>query len=171
MVADPQAPAGLRVAEVDEPVPGPGQVLVQAPELLAKLLSKHYQMELAREAGLTVLPTYSLTKPDDANAIPVADFPVVLRPDRAGSVEPHFKVRLVDSVATLRTVMREFQRLEGPILAQPYMRLPNLVVHGVRSTSGHVIASRCYDVPRKFEGVSLVIQPRAFPGRLEDRCR
>jgi predicted ATP-grasp superfamily ATP-dependent carboligase len=149
----------------------PCQVLVQAPELLAKLLSKHYQMELAREAGLTVLPTYRLTKPDDANAIPAADFPLVLRPDRAGSVEPHFKVRLVDSVESLWTVIRECQRLDGPILAQPYMRLPNLVVHGARSTSGHVIASRCYDVPRKFEGVSLVIQPRAFPGRLEDMCR
>ena len=150
--------------------PPPCQVLVQAPELLAKLLSKQYQMELAREAGLTVLPTYRLTQPDDANAIPAADWPLVLRPDRAGSVEPRFKVRLVDSLESLRTVIRECQRLEAPILAQPYVRLPNLVVHGARSTSGQVIASRCYDVPRKFEGLSLVIHPRAFPGRLEDLC-
>jgi biotin carboxylase len=147
------------------------KVLVQAPESLAKLLSKHHQMELARKAGLTVLPTYRLTKPDDANAIPAADWPLVLRPDRAESIEPGFKVRLVDSPESLRTVIRECQCLEAPILAQPYVRLPNLVVHGARSTSGQVIASRCYDVPRKFEGLSLVIQPRAFPGRLEDMCR
>src|SRR4029079_6755449 len=69
------------------------------------------------------------------------------------------------------TLLRECQRIEAPILAQPFMRLPNLVVHGARSISGDVIALRCYDVARMFEGLSLVIQPREFPDDLEEMCR
>jgi len=147
------------------------KVLAQSPESLSRLLSKRYQMTLAKEAGLAVLPTYRLTKPQDANTIPAADWPLVLRPDRALSVDPPFKIRLVESVDSLRTLLRECQRIEAPILAQPFMRLPNLVVHGARSISGDVIASRCYDVPRMFEGLSLVIQPREFPDDLEEMCR
>jgi hypothetical protein len=146
------------------------KALVQPPESLSRLLSKRYQMELASEAGLAVLPTYRLTKPEDADTIPAADWPLVLRPDRAEGVEPRFRVTLVESVESLRTLIRGCRRIDAPILAQPFMRLPNLVVHGARSTSGDVIASRCYDVPRKFEGLSLAIQPRAFPERLEEMC-
>ena len=49
--------------------------------------------------------------------------------------------------------------------------MPNLLVHGVRSVTGDVIGSRCYRVPRKFEGVTLAVEPRPFPSRLEEMCR
>jgi predicted ATP-grasp superfamily ATP-dependent carboligase len=146
-------------------------VLVQDADVLGRLLSKRYQMELAKDVGLEVLPTFGLTKPEDANRIPAALWPLVLRPDRTESVEPDFKVSLVDSVESLRMLVRGCRRIGSPILAQPFMRLRKLVVHGARSISGRVIASQCFDVTRTFEGLSLAIQPRPFPDRLEEMCR
>jgi predicted ATP-grasp superfamily ATP-dependent carboligase len=147
------------------------QLLVQPHESLSAILSKHRQIEIARQSGLLVLPTYRLTRPEDADTVATADWPLIVRPDQADSVEPRFKVRFIDSRESLRTLMRQCQRLEAPLVGQPFLPLPNLVVHGARSISGNVIASRCYDVPRTFEGLSLAVQPRSFPAHLEDRCR
>ena len=145
------------------------RVLVQTPELLFRLQSKRHQLELASRVGLPVLPTYIVMEPDDADQIPVSDFPIVLRPDRPDDVEPGFKTRFVKSHQQLKSLIRE-SRLASPIIAQPFRRLPNLVIHGARAFTGEVIASRCYRVPRKFEDVTLAIEPCAFPSGLEERC-
>lgn len=147
------------------------KVLVQTPESLFRILSKRHQLDLAKSAGLPVLPTYLLMQPEDVDPIPASDFPVVVRPDRQEDVRPAFKVRLIKSRGELRELIRGCERLESPIIAQPFQSLPNLVVHGVRSVSGEVIGSRCYAVPRKFEGVTLTIEPRSFPAGLEEGCR
>jgi len=147
------------------------KVLVQTPESLFRLLSKRYQCDLARRVDLPVLPTYLVAQSQDADRIPASDFPLVLRPDRPEDVRPGFKVRLVKSSDDLRAVIRACERIASPIIAQPFKRLPNLVVHGARAVTGEVIASRCYSVPRKFEGVTLTIEPRSFPDGLEERCR
>jgi len=147
------------------------KVLVQTPESLFRILSKRYQLEVARRAGLPSLPTYRLTRPEDADLVPALDFPLVLRPDRPEDVWPGFKVLLVKSPDQLRDALRRCHRILSPILAQPFRPLPNLVVHGARSVEGDVIASRCYIVPRKFEGVTLTLEERPFPDGLEERCR
>ena len=67
-------------------------------------------------------------------------------------------------------MIRGCKNIGSPIIAQPFRSLPNLLVHGVRSVTGAVIGSRCYSVPRKFEGVTLSIEPRPFPSRLEEMC-
>ena len=146
------------------------RVLVQPAESLIRLASKQQQSELAAEAGLTLLATYVVARPEDADTIPEAAYPLVLRPDRRGEVEPDFKVRLVSSRAEMQQALRACTRMASPILAQPFKRLPNLVVHGVRSREGEMIASRCFRVPRKFEGVTLTLEPVAFPDGLEPRC-
>jgi predicted ATP-grasp superfamily ATP-dependent carboligase len=58
------------------------RVLVQPAESLDALLSKRHQASLARDAGLTVLPTHVLMHQDDADSIPASDYPLALRPDR-----------------------------------------------------------------------------------------
>jgi len=146
------------------------RVLVQTADSLHALLSKRHQARLANDAGLTVLPTHVLTDRDDADSIPASDYPLALRPDRHGDVEPAFKVRFVASHDQLQQVIRDCTRIASPILAQPFQRLPNLVIHGVRSIPGDVIASRCYRAPRKFEGVTLTLEPMPFPEGLELRC-
>jgi hypothetical protein len=146
------------------------RVLVQPAESLIRLFSKRHQAELAADAGLMLLATYVLARPEDAETIPEGAYPLALRPDRRGEVEPDFKVRLVSSRAEMQQALRLCTRIDSPILAQPFKRLPNLVVHGVRSPGGEMIASRCFRVPRKFEGVTLTLEPVAFPDGLEPRC-
>jgi predicted ATP-grasp superfamily ATP-dependent carboligase len=147
------------------------RVLIQPADSLIALLSKSYQLDLARKVGFSVLQTWSLGGPADVDAIPASQYPLALRPDREGDVHPGFKVRLVGSADELRALLGDCTRIGSPIVAQPFKRLPNLLVHGARSTAGDVIASRCYLVPRKFEGVSLAVEPRRFPDGLEETCR
>ena len=146
------------------------RVLIQPSQSLSRLMSKRYQLELAGNAGLLVPPTYAVMTRDDAYRIPADQFPIVLRPDRQDDVRPAFKARMMKSAAALEAFIGQCHRLNGPLIAQPFFHLPNLLVHGVRSMAGDVIASRCFLVPRKFECVSLVVEPRSFPDGLEESC-
>lgn len=146
------------------------RVLVPPPETLAPLLSKCRQLDLARSSGLDALPTYLLTHVEDTDLIPESAYPLALRPDREEDVKPGFKVRLGRSPADLRAVMRGCHVVRSPIIAQPFQCLPNLVVHAVRSENGDIISTRCYVAPRKFEGLTLSIEPCPFPAGLERRC-
>jgi hypothetical protein len=119
---------------------------------------------------MSVLPTFFLMTPEDVERIPASAFPLAVRPDRAGEVEPGFKVMLAGSAAALRDLVRGCHGLASPLIAQPFQRVPNLIVHGVRNVNGEVIASRCYHVARKFQGVSLSLEPRPFPAQVERQC-
>jgi predicted ATP-grasp superfamily ATP-dependent carboligase len=147
------------------------RVLVQPAESLIRVLSKRHQIDLARQSGLTVLPTWFLSHPDDVAAIPSSSYPIVLRPDRGGGVDPGFKVRLARSADELRDWLCACTRIDARILAQPYRHLPNLVVHGARSVTGEVIASSGFLVPRKFEGVTLSLEPWPIPDEIDRQCR
>ncbi len=147
------------------------RLLIPSSSSLVSIQSKCHQIDLARKAGLTVLPTHILMCPEDVDSIPASGFPLALRPDRQDDVAPAFKVRIARSREDARTVLREGRRIGAPVIAQPFRRLPNLLVHAVRSIDGDVLASRCYAVPRKFEGVSLAVEPQPFPGDLDPTCR
>jgi len=146
------------------------KVLVQSPESLRSLLSKCNQLEIAAKVGFSVLPTFLLMCPEDAAQVPTTAFPLALRPSREVDVQPCFKVQLIKSQEHLRNFLQGFQFVHSPIIAQSFMSLPNLVVHGVRSTDGQVLASRAFLVPRKFEGVSLALESYSFPECLEKMC-
>jgi hypothetical protein len=147
------------------------RVLVQSSASLLAIQSKCHQLELARTVGFDVLPTVLLRRPEDADLIPASCFPVAVRPDRPGDVEPGFKIRLAASKEEARDLVGACQRLDSPLIAQPFRSLPNLLFHGARAVTGEVLASRCYDVARKFEGVGLSLEPRPLPDRLESLCR
>jgi hypothetical protein len=146
------------------------QVLSQSSRSLFPLLSKRFQLLIAAKVGLSVLPTHVLMRPEDVEPVPAHDYPLVLRPDRQDDVEPSFKARIVESRDELERLIRDCRRIDSPLIAQPLRHLPNLVVHGVRAVDGQVIASRCFRVPRKFEAVSLTLEPTAFPDALQQQC-
>jgi predicted ATP-grasp superfamily ATP-dependent carboligase len=147
------------------------RLLAPTPAWLTTLLSKRRQIDVARRAGLTVLPTHEIERTEDADDVPDAAFPLVLRPDLDGAVNPMFKARMATSRGELRDIIQACRRLDAPLLAQPFQRLPNLLVHGARTVAGEIIASRCYLVPRKLDGVTLALEPVPFPDGLEERCR
>jgi hypothetical protein len=62
------------------------------------------------------------------------------------------------------------QKIDGPIVAQPFMHLPNLVVHGARTVNGNSIGLQGFLVERKFEGVTLTIRPINVERDFLDKC-
>lgn len=133
--------------------------------------SKCRQIELAKLVGFEVLPSYYLLKISDWLTVPTEHYPLVLRPDRKqGNTKP-FKVKTVFSPSELRTLLTQWDTDCGPMIAQPMVSLPNLIVHGARSENGDILALQAFLVPRKFEAVTLTIQPLQFPLELEKGCR
>ena len=135
------------------------------------LLSKKRQIEIAREVGLDILPTHLINRDETTlNSIALEDFPLCLRPTEGGTVKPAFKVHLAYSPAELKKYIASRQKIEKPIIAQPFMNLPNLVVHGARTTSGETIGLQAFLVERKFEGVTLTIRPVNLERDLRSKC-
>lgn len=141
------------------------------PVRLQRVLDKGLQIEAARRSGLSLLPTVTIEPPGtQVPSIPKGFYPLCLRP-AAGGVEPPFKVRVVPDQDALEHFVSALERLSKPLIAQPYRHLPNLVVHGARSAAGEVMGLQAFWVPRKFEGVTLVIQPVSLPHSVETGCR
>lgn len=139
--------------------------------VLARSLSKGAQVELASEAGFDLLPTYALRLGEDLPGIPEDEYPLCLRPQEAGKVRPAFKVDLARSRDGLVDFMKRLTSTEAPVLAQPYLDAPNLVVHGARTPDGRELGLAAFLVERKFEGVTLCIRPHPMPEGLADKCR
>lgn len=140
-------------------------------ERLQRLLDKEEQIEAARHVGLHVLPTARIEPPGDRVPQLAPDFfPVCVRP-ACGEVEPAFKVRVFKYQHELEVFVSGLKKLNKPLLCQPFRALPNLVVHGSRSSAGDVFGFQAFVVPRKFQGVTLTIRPIAMPNRLKDACR
>jgi hypothetical protein len=55
-------------------------------------------------------------------------------------------------------------------VAQPFLKLPDLKVHGARTESGQILVMRPFFVERKFEGVTLTLCRASFPPSLEYAC-
>jgi len=139
--------------------------------VIERTLSKELQIETAREVGFNVLPTYRLNgKKGLKGHIPQPQYPLCLRPAAPGRIKPQFKARLVYSVTELRSFLETIESKGATILAQPFMNLPNLVVHGARTVSGASIGLNAFLVERKFEGVTLTIRPTGLPDILRSRC-
>jgi hypothetical protein len=147
------------------------KVLAPAAESLERISSKSHQAVLARSVGLSVLPTFLIAGMEDVGAVPAAHFPLVVRPDHREHTSSQPKALLVRSANELREAVRTYPPDRAPLLGQPYKAFPNVVVHGVRSLRGDIVATRCYLVARKFQGVSLTVEPSSFPRGLEAKCR
>lgn len=139
-------------------------------ECLRWLRSKRHQIELARELGFQVLPTWFLSSGADAESIAEADYPLVLRPDTPAATVPNFKIHLARSPRELTQFLAHLEGVRAPIIAQPFRSLPNLLVHGVRSSAGAIVALQSFLVYRKFLGVSLSLRPVTCPPDVARRC-
>ena len=150
----------------------PDKVAVWLPpnDIINDLLSKEKQVEIARKVGFNVLPTYLIKNLQSTNSIPRKHFPLCLRPGNPGGVKPCFKVHLIHSSGELKRFIQSFDKIDQPIIAQPFMNMPNLVVHGTRTISGSNIGLQAFLVERKFEGVTLTIRAFDLKKELHDKC-
>jgi hypothetical protein len=151
----------------------PAEVALWIPsnQLINALISKQKQVEVARKIGFDVLPTYFVGKDlKTIHGIPEEHFPLCLRPTEPQTIEPAFKVQLVYSRGELIRFVKKISKIDKSIIAQPFMDLPNLVVHGARTISGTSIGLQAFLVERKFETVTLSIRPAVLEKGLEEKC-
>ncbi len=135
-----------------------------------EILSKHSQAEVAQHVGMNVLPTWLIDKNTKAETVDFSCFPLCLRPSVPGGVRPSFKVHIVSSPEHLEKYLCHFDAIREPLIAQPFLSLPNLVIHGTRTQKGDTIGLQAFLVARKFEGVTLTIQAIDIPEDLGKKC-
>ena len=146
------------------------RLLVPSYPCLSRLTSKMNQIEIAKEAGFDILPTSYLTKASDCATVPANWFPICLRPSEPAQVSPQFKAQLIYSRNELADFLDRMQEIRQPILSQPFLHLPDLKVHGIRSVDGRILAMQPFFVERKFEGVTLTLMRSAFPPGIRECC-
>jgi hypothetical protein len=152
-------------------VPAEVALWVPSNQVINALISKQKQVEVARKVGFNVLPTYFVGKDlETINGIPEEHFPLCLRPSEPQAIKPAFKVKLVHSLDELIHFIEKISKIDQSIIAQPFMDLPNLVVHGARTISGTSIGLQAFLVERKFETVTLSIRPTVLDKGLEQKC-
>ena len=146
------------------------KVLAPSFSTLKLLSSKKQQIVLAKNANFNVLPTWYLSMAEDHKKIPAESFPICIRPSTGRTVKPDFKVRMIYSPSDLIRFLRHLEIIGAPVIAQPFRNSPSLIVHGVRSKSGQIIALRAFFVPRKFEGFALVLNETKLPEEIQQPC-
>ncbi|MBU2628370.1 MAG: hypothetical protein KKE61_07125, partial [Proteobacteria bacterium] len=140
-------------------------------QMIKKILSKAQQNAIATKVGLKVLPEYLIDN-DNIERISIAPehFPMCLRPSAPHDVTPFFKVKLVHSTIELKQFIQTIH-ITQKIIGQPFKNLPNLVIHGIRSQNGDTKLMSAFMIQRKFEGVTLTLQPYPdLPEELIDKC-
>jgi hypothetical protein len=146
-------------------------IWMPSPRIYKNLLSKMAQLKIAHRVGFDTLPTYLIDEnADTTSLIPAHHFPLCLRPDDPKAVSPSFKVKLAMSPEDLVLWFRKLEKVDQPILAQPFVNLPNLVVHGARTLSGRAIGLQAFLVERKYRGVTLIIRPTDLEEKLRRKC-
>ena len=152
-------------------IPSKVAIWLSPNDVIKNVLSKQKQIEIAEKVGFSLLPTYLINRDQNIlNSILPKHFPLCLRPSEGGTIKPAFKVHLVYSSRELKKFIASLHNIEKPIIAQPFMNLPNLVVHGARTISGNTIGLQAFLVERKFEGVTLTIRPTDLERNLGDKC-
>jgi hypothetical protein len=165
---DPQM---LWLAANQSSLPRGCKLLSSSRQALEMVLSKDDQLRVAEACGFNLLPTWKLSQPDDTNIINPAAYPVCLRPSVPDEVKPAFKVEVMPSPAELRAFLALRTWGPDPLLVQPFLPLPTVVVHGVRNEPGELIALEAFIASTKFEGVTLELRPFPMDANLARCCR
>ncbi len=150
----------------------PAGVVVAAvpPDAVRRLASKDRQRELARASGLQTLSSWCLAPGEPVPPLPEAVFPLAVRPDVAAEAVPPFKVEVVaDRAALQRLVDLQFPG-SSPLIAQPLVRGPNLLVHGWREASGRCCGNLGFAVEVKHRGLTVVMRPQPLPEAVAQGC-
>lgn len=140
------------------------------PRTLEQTLSKAAQLAVARQVGLPLLPAWECWLDQPLPDIPEGAYPLCLRPATGHGVLPGFKAEVVRRPAELACFMAGRTRTDVPVIAQPFLDWPNLVIHGARSADGRHLGLAAFLVPRKFEGVTLSMHATPLPGDLAADC-
>ena len=144
-------------------LPGSCRLLCPPWQALSRAQSKRFQIEMAQRVGLSVLPTYYLSQPPDAERVDPAHYPLVVRPSVKRHVEPRFKTCRVESAAGTRDLLSRSVISGEPLIGQPFRELPGLLVHGVNAVDGTCLKTAAFLVARKFRGMSLTVRPTTCP--------
>ena len=152
-------------------LPAECKFLMSGKETLLDIQSKHDQLPIARRSGFNTLPTWELFQKSDVCGIDPAAYPVCLRPSAPHEVQPQFKIELLQSPSKLKAFLEGRIWGPGPLLVQPFLPLPTVVVHGVRSESGELLALESFIAGMRFEAMSLELRPFPMDGRLAECCR
>ncbi|MBU0967482.1 MAG: hypothetical protein KKA54_14000 [Proteobacteria bacterium] len=151
-------------------LPAHCKFLAPPADKLEPLLSKKTQLGLAERAELRVLPTWYISNMDEGKLIPEDSYPICLRPAQSGAISPSFKAMVCKTPAQLFAFTSSLHFLGPPIIVQSFKLLPNLVVHGVRSEDGSILSLKTFLVPRKFEGLSLTLEPITLHDDFLNQC-
>ena len=152
-------------------LPAECKLLMASKETLLAIQSKYDQLPVARRSGFSILPTWELFRKSDVYRIDPAAYPVCLRPSEPEEVGPQFKVEVLQSPSKLKAFLDDRIWGPGPLLVQPFLPLPTVVVHGVRSESGELLALESFIAAMRFEAISLALRPLPMDGRLAECCR
>ena len=147
------------------------KLLMASKETLLAIQSKHDQLPVARRSGFSILPTWELFRKSDVYRIDPAAYPVCVRPSAPQEVGPQFKVEVLQTPSKLKGFLDGRIWGPGPLLVQPFLPLPTVVVHGVRSESGELLALESFIAAMRFEAISLALRPFPMDGRLAECCR
>jgi predicted ATP-grasp superfamily ATP-dependent carboligase len=147
------------------------KLLSSSRQALEMLLSKDDQLLVAERCGFNLLPTWKLSQQEDVGTLDPAVYPVCLRPSVPLEVNPTFKVGVMRSPAELRAFLALRTWGPDPLLVQPFLPLPTVVIHGVRSEAGEMIALEAFIASTKFEGVTLELRPFPMDAKLALCCR
>lgn len=143
-------------------------IMASPAEVIEAMESKRLQAALAEDCGFRVLPTAALVDAVDAERAGLR-FPLVLRPDRA-SLDSGFKAVAVDSADALDRFLRARRTGAPPVVAQPFVSGPNLVIHGARNAAGEQLAWQGYLVRMKNAGVTVTLEPCAVSADVAAAC-
>lgn len=164
-------PDMLWLAEHEHSLPAGCKLLCSSKQALERVLAKHDQLDVARRSGFDILPTWELLRVEDVSAIDPAAFPVCVRPSVPVSVHPGFKVEVLSSPSELQDFLAGRTWGPEPLLAQPFVSLPTVVIHGVRSELGELLALEAFIPSMRFEGITLELLPLPTDHQLALCCR
>ena len=164
-------PEMLWLAANEDSLPRGCKLLMSSKEALQGVQSKHDQLQLAERCGFSVLPTWQLSRQEDASGIDPAAYPVCLRPSAPSGVNPTFKVEVLQSPSELNVFLGRRTWGPEPLLVQPFLPLPTVVIHGVRSESGELLALEAFIAPMKFQGITLELRPLPLDENIARCCR
>ena len=165
---DPQI---LWVAANQDSLPPGCKLLMSSKDALGAVQSKHDQLQVAQRCGFSVLPTWELSRHDDVSRIDHAAYPVCLRPSAPQGVKPTFKAEVLQSPSELKAFLAGRTWGPEPLLVQPFLPHPSVVIHGVRSESGELLALEGFIAPLKFEAISLALRPFRIDEKIAQCCR
>jgi hypothetical protein len=147
------------------------KLLMSSKETLQAIQSKNDQVSIARHAGFSVLPTWELFRKSDFRRVDPAGYPVCLRPSIPQEVRPPFKAEVLQSPSTLASFLEDRMWGPGALLVQPFLPLPTVVVHGIRSESGELLVLESFIATMRFQAITLELRPFPMDAKIAESCR